>query len=84
MSTGTTATGFVLLRVVDPDLETDAPEDYALASPFSAPFIGGGLMTTLLPIFVLERIPLAVTSIIATAVVIILIVIGQRLNRTGQ
>lgn len=82
MSTGTTATGFVLLRVVDPDLKTDAPEDYALASPFSAPFIGGGLMTTLLPIFVLERIPLAITSIIATAVVIILIVIGQRLNRT--
>ena len=37
MSTGTTATGFVLLRMVDPDLDSGAAEDYALAAPLSAP-----------------------------------------------
>ena len=45
MSTGTTATGFVLLRVVDPELQTKAAGDYALAAPLSAPFVGGGILT---------------------------------------
>jgi len=76
MSTGTTATGFVLLRMVDPKLETDAPEDYALAAPFSAPFIGGGIMTAALPLLVLERFPISLCAILSTALVIGLTVLG--------
>lgn len=49
MSTGTTATGFVLARIVDKNLDSGAAEDYALAAPLSAPFIGGGILTLLLP-----------------------------------
>ncbi|HMN96890.1 MAG TPA: hypothetical protein PKC43_10360 [Phycisphaerales bacterium] len=55
MSTGTTAQGMMLLRMVDPELESDAAEDYALAAPLSAPFIGGGALTVALP-FILERV----------------------------
>ncbi len=55
MSTGTTATGFVLLRVIDKDLASGAAEDYALAAPLSAPFVGGGMLTLGLPALVLER-----------------------------
>ena len=33
MSTGTTATGFVLLRLVDPELESGAAEDYCIGGP---------------------------------------------------
>ncbi|EMI18384.1 sodium/glutamate symporter [Rhodopirellula maiorica SM1] len=78
MSTGVTATGFVLLRLVDPDLDTDAAENYALAAPLSAPFIGGGMLTIGLPLLVLERVPLAITSLTAAVIVIGLIVVGRR------
>lgn len=80
MSTGTTATGFVLLRLVDPELESGAAEDYALAAPLSSPFIGGGMITVAMPLLVLERVPLAVTAITMTMLVVVLIFIGQRWN----
>ncbi len=54
MSTGTTAQGMMLLRIVDPDLDTPAAEVYALAAPLSAPFIGGGLITFALPALALQ------------------------------
>lgn len=44
-STATTAQGMMLLRIVDPDLHTRAAEDYAVAAPLSAPFVGGGILT---------------------------------------
>ncbi|OYP29849.1 sodium/glutamate symporter [Rhodopirellula sp. MGV] len=81
MSTGTTATGFVLLRVVDPDLKSTAANDYALAVPISAPFIGGGLLTIALPLLVLERVSIWWPTLIIGAVVLSLIVIGRRWNR---
>lgn len=80
MSTGTTATGFVLLRLVDPELESGAAEDYALAAPLSSPFIGGGMITVAMPLLVLERVPLPVTAITMTLLVAALIYIGQRWN----
>lgn len=80
MSTGTTATGFVLLRLVDPELESGAAEDYALAAPLSSPFIGGGMITVAMPLLVLERAPLPVTAITIALIVSVMIVIGQRWN----
>ena len=56
MSTGTTAQGLMLLRIVDPDLESSAAEDYAAAAPLSAPFIGGGVLTVL-------GIPMALSAV---------------------
>ncbi|TWT66413.1 sodium/glutamate symporter family protein [Allorhodopirellula solitaria] len=76
MSTGTTATGFVLLRVVDPDLETPAAKQYALAAPLSAPFIGGGMITVGLPLLVLERVPIGFSALAVTAVLIGLVTWG--------
>ena len=81
MSTGTTATGFVLLRLVDPELESGAAEDYALAAPLSSPFIGGGMITVAMPLLVLERAPLPVTAITIALIVAVIIFIGQRWNR---
>ena len=76
MSTGTTATGFVLLRLVDPDLKSKAAEDYALAAPLSSPFIGGGMLTIGLPLLVLESAPLAMVCILLIAIVLGLIALG--------
>lgn len=74
MSTGTTATGFVLLRLVDPKLESGAAEDYALAAPISSPFIGGGMLTIAIPLIVLPAFPLGmVCSMLLFAVVSLIV-----------
>lgn len=80
MSTGTTATGFVLLRLVDPELESGAAEDYALAAPLSSPFVGGGMLTVALPLLVLERANLGVIAIGLGLLVISMIMLGRRWN----
>ena len=49
MSTGTTAQGMMLLRLVDEEFESGAADDYALAAPLSAPFVGGGMITLGMP-----------------------------------
>ena len=81
MSTGTTATGFVLLRMVDADLRSGAAEDYALAAPLSAPFIGGGILTVALPLLVLERVSIVWPIVLISSVVAALIIVGILSNR---
>ena len=82
MSTGTTATGFVLLRVVDPRLESGAAEDYALAAPLSAPFVGGGVITMTLPLIWLERTEsLAAPCLSLTAALMLAAAAAWRLGR---
>lgn len=49
IATGVAAIGLMLLRTCDPELKTDAPEVYALSTPFCSPFVGGGLVTTAYP-----------------------------------
>jgi ESS family glutamate:Na+ symporter len=78
MSTGTTATGLVLLRIIDPELKTDAAKDYATAAPFSAPFIGGGMITIALPLVLLESVPIGLSAIGFTVAVVALILLGSR------
>lgn len=81
MSTGTTATGFVLLRLVDPELRTAAAKDYALAAPLSAPLVGGGMVTVGLPLLLLERVPIPVSTILISLTVLIMILAGIRQRR---
>jgi len=83
MSTGTTAQGMMLLRIVDRDLESGAAEDYALAAPFSAPFIGGGLITLTLPVWLdkgyLPSVLLGLVIVIALA-----LTVGWTIARKGR
>jgi len=81
MSTGTTATGFVLLRVIDPELRTKAAQQYALAAPLSAPFIGGGMITVGLPLLLLQRIPIAASAAGMTLVLAALVAWGVMWKR---
>lgn len=80
MSTGTTATGFVLLRLVDPQLKTDAAKQYALAAPFSAPMVGGGLITIGMPLIVLQRVPIGISAVVLCVTVGVLILVAVRLE----
>ncbi|MDF7799684.1 sodium/glutamate symporter [Pontiellaceae bacterium B1224] len=53
-SMGVTATGLLLLRVVDPDYETEAAEAFAGKQLLHEPFMGGGLWTgTAIPLLAL-------------------------------
>jgi ESS family glutamate:Na+ symporter len=70
-STANTPQGFMLLRIVDPELKSGAAEDYAVAAPLSAPFVGGGVVTFMLP-WVLQQVHAGVVL----AVVALLVVIG--------
>jgi len=50
-SMGVTATGLLLLRVVDPDYETPAADAFACKQIIHEPFMGGGLWTsTVIPL----------------------------------
>lgn len=52
--TGVLAVGLLLLRVVDPDFETNAPKAFAFERPFFSPFVGGGLITSVIPLMINE------------------------------
>ncbi|MDA0564778.1 sodium:glutamate symporter [Streptomonospora sp. S1-112] len=47
--TAVASVGLMLLRTADPGLKTDAARAYALRAPFFSPFVGGGLVTAVLP-----------------------------------
>ena len=49
MLTGTTATGIMFLKIMDPEIKGDALKIYGKAAPLSSPFIGGGILTLSLP-----------------------------------
>ena len=80
MSTGTTAQGLMLLRIIDKDLESGAAEDYALAAPLSAPFIGGGILTISLPLILLN-VHIGYVVALFTMVLVVLYSVGRRLVR---
>ncbi len=48
---GVAAVGLMLLRISDPNMETEAGESFALRTPLFEPLLGGGLITSLLPVF---------------------------------
>ncbi|MEM9828562.1 MAG: sodium/glutamate symporter [Planctomycetota bacterium] len=76
MSTGVTATGFVLLRLVDPKFRTRAAQDYALAAPLSSPFVGGGIVTYAVPGIFLASSSLGVVTLTLVASVVVLIALA--------
>ena len=83
MSTGTTATGLMLLRIIDRDLDSGAAEDYALAAPMSAPFIGGGMITFSLPVLLAQLGGGPVVAGLVLAMVLLFLV-GARLARADS
>lgn len=58
--TGVAAVGLMLLRTVDPEIKTDAGKAYALRAPFYSPFLGGGLVTSIVPVLILKSSSLIV------------------------
>ena len=75
-SMGITATGLLLLRVVDPDYETPAADAFASKQLLHEPFMGGGLWTSAaIPLLAVHGGPL-VFYIACGAMAIWLVVLG--------
>ena len=83
MSTGVTASGLMLLRIIDKEFDSGAAEDYALAAPLSSPFVGGGLLTIVAFPYMLQHPSLGVgpTAGIVLAATLILYLLGLLLTR---
>jgi ESS family glutamate:Na+ symporter len=73
----------MLLRIIDKDLESGAAEDYALAAPLSAPFIGGGMITFSLPI-ALAQVGAGPVVAGLISVMLLLYLFGSRLARSDR
>lgn len=58
MYSGVAATGMLLLKVCDPESKSDALSLYAARAPFSSWAIGGGIITSMAPIWVNQLGPL--------------------------
>jgi ESS family glutamate:Na+ symporter len=80
-STANTPQGMMLLRIVDPRLESGAAEDYAVAAPLSAPFIGGGVVSLAILPHVLERVSSLWLIALLIGSMLAIYAIGRRLRR---
>jgi ESS family glutamate:Na+ symporter len=80
-STANTPQGMMLLRIVDPDLKTGAAEDYAVAAPLSAPFVGGGVITFVLMPLLLQKVAVIWVVLTLAAAILGLVALGRRLAR---
>lgn len=63
MLNGTTAIGLMLLKMMDPDLKSNAVKIYAEAAPITSIFVGGGILTFSLP-YILNQQGGWITSIL--------------------
>ena len=66
---GVTAVGLMLLRTVDPEMKSDAGKAFAMRAPFFSPFVGGGLLTSILPILAVKYGSLALGLVFMAAVI---------------
>jgi len=73
-SMGVTATGLLLLRVVDPESETDALSAFGYKQLLHEPFMGGGLWTSMAIPLAITQGPLMVCLISLAAIAIWLVV----------
>lgn len=61
--TGVSAVGLMLLRTVDPEMKSEAATAFALGTPFYSPFIGGGMITTAIPLLIINYGPVVVGAV---------------------
>ena len=65
-SMGVTATGLLLLQMVDPDNRTGALESFAYKQLLFEPIVGGGFFTAAAPIFIFQLGPIPVLILTAS------------------
>jgi ESS family glutamate:Na+ symporter len=82
-SMGVTATGILLLRMVDPYNESGAFESFAYKQLFFEPIVGGGLFTAAAPALI-ANLGLVATLIITGILLVFWLIMGFLLMRNRQ
>lgn len=82
-STGSVASGFMLIDMSDPQAITKARESYSYKQLLYEPFFGGGLITAL-SIPILVRIGLVPALIVSSLLLVLTIAAGLWLRRTAE
>lgn len=86
-SMGVTATGLVLMRMVDPDNRSGAFESFAYKQLLFEPIVGGGLFTAAAPLLIAQFGPVMVL-LLTTVILIFWLVFGiynfKRITKTSQ
>lgn len=73
---GVFATGMLLLKTCDPELKSDALEVYAVRTPFASWAVGGGIITGMMPYWVVQY-GTATMAMVATVVMIIALILPR-------
>ena len=84
MSTGVTATGLMLLRIVDKDLDSGAAEHYALGGALSFPFVGGGFATFAVFPFLIQGMGGGVLGFLLGVATVVIFGLGLVVTRRRQ
>ncbi len=84
MSTGVTATGLMLLRIVDKDLDSGAAEHYALGGALSFPFVGGGFATFAVFPFLIQGMGVGVLGFLLGVATVVIFGLGLVVTRRRQ
>jgi len=83
-SMGVTATGLLLLRVVDPEGETNAASAFGYKQLLHEPFMGGGLWTSMAVLLVWKQGATFVLMVSIVAIILWLLVWFLVLKRSGN
>lgn len=76
VNTAVSAVGFMLLRTVDPELNTISSKAYALQAPITSPLFGGGLVTSILPLMIVTYGNVKV-GLVSLGITILLLLIAK-------
>jgi ESS family glutamate:Na+ symporter len=83
MLNGTTAIGLMLLKIIDPGLQSKAVKVYAESAPFTSPFVGGGILSLTLPYLLTKQNPYVVL-ILLIFTMILSYLLGKNMNSKIQ
>lgn len=72
--TGVAATGLLLLKTCDPEMRTDAAEVFAARAPFCTWALGGGVLTSMTPVWVSRYGALQVGLVYLAGVLVCLVI----------
>lgn len=84
MSTGVTASGLMLLRIVDKDFDSGAAENYAMGGGISFPFIGGGAITVAVFPFMFQSLGIGLSALILSAATLAVLAISLLVTGKGK
>lgn len=86
MCSGVVATGMLLLKVCDPENKSEALPLYAVRAPFISMVVGGGIVTSMMPVWVAQfgALPVALVTLGVFVVLSLLPIVCRTWYKKGK